>query len=451
VKLPNVFAGMCLDRGIAGAYAIHLALIKLSHGPTFVLNETNLRNRFGVKRRAFRLGNRALRDAKLLDRSRNGGKASNGGRRFASEKWLVEAPDDRFVVPNVLIEKGPKAAGFYVAVAMSPKSMRPAEVGARIGLTSASTVRSILKQLVGHIAIDRPAKGDIRVARLGHIFDDVKKWPDKKVPDKNEPAHRRCKTSQKKEGRTPSKEPSLGEGTLAFASAAHEGVFEGGRRLVEPLYAHLTPWDANESTVDMVARCSYGSAITYRPADYEIMSQAAWTAWLERFGGAPAHLGQRQAYQEVTSLASSLASDAIQLTEFDAMVGIARALCREHAAGTQIRSLGVVAKPLARCVFNGYADWAHDLDESDLSDADLAASDEWVAWGIDVLKKRGVAVWEDRLQSTISREDIMHLVNEFGELAVEDAIKNTAMKGPVTDWVTFDSAAADACQARRRP
>lgn len=445
VKLSNRYAGMCLDHGLASSYAIHLAVIKLGQGDGYVNNEKRLLDRYGIRRRAFRSGNRLLRKVKLLDRSRNGGKPSNGRRRFASEKWLVEAGEGFVPVPEKLIEQGPKVVGLYVAICLSPGSTTPAAAGKRIGLSSINSVRPLLDELEGHIAIERPAKGEIRVARIGHIFDDVKKWPSKKLPGKNGPTHSRCTNPQKKEGRTPKDAQSLSYGTGADAPGARVDSVCRTQVAPPPDWKPLTHWEKSARFQDVCDRLGW-CAGRQLSGDEEIMKPQTWRYWLDRFGGGPGHVYTDNARRQAAELAVMLADDQRVLSDYEAMIGVAWSIAAARANGNPINSLGFIAANLVRRLSEDDLSWAREFPSALDGQAEDAVR-RFAEECLDVLSERSIDADRDHLRSTLEIERLFDLARKHGVAAFRASVRQAP--GPEEDrcvwgWSFFEVAIEEA-------
>lgn len=452
VKVPNNYVGVLLDHGRASAYAIHLTAVRFAHGATFVCNENRFRdknrerNPYLINRRGFQLGIRLSREVEVIKRSKNGGRPSGGKRRFASEDWKLDQSPGFITVPESVLKKGSFAVAMYAVVYLSPEPMQPAKAAKRFGVTARATVRKIVADLDGFIAVDKPDGGPIRVARLGYVFDQAggvaKNVPDKNVLGKNVPAHSRCKSPQKKIGRA-QKSESIFHPTPAAAGQMRE------RRV------WLKDW---KQKFTEIAWKDDGVLQQFKPRELnspeeDFAKPAFWLACLNRFGEHPDHVAGQVGFRHACEAAAMLSKDRWCFPPLEALRGIARSVCEEHQAGREIRSLALIVPALAKRVADNDLAWAHDYDAFAKMPAGMTldAVKSFSEWGIDVLKDRKISYSAEHLRRTASLEDLAWMLARCGSDAVGDGIRETQPEAGmvVTGW-TWAEDAADAAHRRMR-
>jgi hypothetical protein len=427
-QIPANLLGLVLDQGKPSMYAAHLLAIKLSKGPGHVLNETLVGKKvekggYAIGRRSFQAGLATLKKAGVFERKQQGRKT------FALEKIIAKGGGNYVALRDALLKQRSSLVAFCLVVNMSPAPHRPEHFARRIGVRSAPTIRALVKDAValGEVTLDIGSRGTVMVARRGYKFDPVKNVPAKNVPAKNVPAH-----STMEEGTVNGRDPQYAAQAYVrparcAASRQHDQddkIIEAARDCEQPIT------DARLMTLHDWKKCRYVAEHGLCGGDkaHDALTWPEWRGWLDWYGGAPAHLATPAAYQQAMEMAHELnALNGNVVPRKFVAIAVAFEICRAHAQGKVIRSLGFVFEGLVGRACSSDTLWAYGLpvrmDMPQFEEAYKLAREAVTACG-----DHGLRVDEECLLSAPAVEILAGMISQHGRSAVVAGI-NFALGG----------------------
>jgi hypothetical protein len=139
----------------------------------------------------------------------------------------------------------------------------------------------------------------------------------------------------------------------------------------------------------------------------EQWDRGEWKTWLERSGGAPAHLATPAAFRQAVEIAHELAELAQPVAlghgAHRVLRGLAFWVCRAHHEGKPIRSLAFIAQNLAQRCDDRDLTWLTDY-PSGLPEAEVAQAQQLAERLLGALDRAGVPVHRHPLLSTTELE-----------------------------------------------
>jgi len=419
--IPAKALGKVLDHGKVSAYAVHLLAIKCAHGPGFVLSERGARKHYGIKRDNFYAGLRLLKSTGVLERSQP------NKRGYAKER--LDPPDGfRILFPETLLSESSKVIAFCLTANLATGPRRPADIAARIGIISKTTIRKLANIAIEHgCAWNDPGQGQtILLARRGYVFD-----PAKKSQTKKSQTHSRKRDSHSgMKGSSPN--------VTRPSARADQGE---GRKKGEPII--LADWSATPHL-----REKQFSRIREQdiPATSEYLD--FWRALLAYHGGdVPDHLKTPHACRQALEIAK-LFQVVFRAPFFDGILtALAYWICDALAKGRTIRSLGFIVERLSRQVgegdFSGLLNLPSRMDGDEFDEAFAFAEQ-----AITAFQQAGFNVETDLLLSTFELEGLAATIREHGHDRVANMV-NEAVKwqagsdrtGWIYEWKTLESVA----------
>ena len=376
VSLPNDQVGKLLDHGTSSAYAIHLLGHKIGrfNGPGLALNEDQVSKPvalggIAMGERRFQKGLAVMRGQEILDR-RKGGRLPNRKRAFARET-LAKGGDRYISLPEILVRSSDsKLVGFVAAVLLARLPQDARDVAKRIGVSpkSPNTINKLVKRALAcqYIAGERVGQRWI-VARPG-----VNLAVFKNVAVQNVANHRLLEDDQR---RLTTEPQETERENLPQDMRAHERA----AAVVDNLNEDTTKWiilsDWKQSSY-FKSRLHDWSGLSWMTGRPLAMTLSAWRYWLDRFGGAPGHLGTPATLMQANEAAHliHLHSKSCYVGDISAnraLIGLAFALCHAAASGSRIRSLSFVVQRLLRLTDKDDLSWAYNFPTS-LPDAEFA-------------------------------------------------------------------------------
>jgi hypothetical protein len=381
VSVPNDHVGKLLDHGTSSAYAIHLLGHKIGrfNGPGLALNEDQVskpvaEGGIAMGERRFQKGLAVMRGQEILDR-RKGGRLPNRKRAFARET-LAKGGDRYVSLPEILVRSSDsKLVAFVAAVLLARLPQDARDVAKRIGVSpkSPNTINKLVKRALAcqYIAGERVGHRWI-VARPGVNLAGFKNVAVQNVAVQNVANHRLLEDDQRRL-RTEAQETE--RESLPQDMRAHERA----AALVENLNEDTTKWiilsDWKQSSY-FKSRLHDWSGLSWMTGRPLGMTLSAWRYWLDRFGGAPGHLGTPATLMQANEAAHLIHLHSKSCSVGDvsanrALIGLAFALCHAAARGSNIRSLSFVVQRLLRLTDNDDLSWAYNFPTS-LPDAEFA-------------------------------------------------------------------------------
>lgn len=396
-KIPTELVGKLLDQGKASAAAVHLIALKLSRGPSFVLNNHYAR-RFGISERAFRGGLRILNKS-ILERRQT------GRCQFATERLRPHRGEPFICLPDRLLLSPSDVLAFIVAVNLSPHPSRPTVIGRRIGHRSPKTVRRLVAAASKEIAIYSAPGFPTYVARKGYVFPFActvgKNDLGKNGPGKIDTTHTRGKVGTAEER----------EATEKHKRIDHTRSSERGRSKQEndavlrsdPRSLVLTDWRATEYIRGLELP---------RPNVTPILSMKQWRGHLEAFGGAPSHLATPASYRQALDISHTLGERYERWPPY-IMAALASAICAAHAGGKRIRSLAFIVERFLRRAEREDLSWVDDR-PSHLEAKSYAEAHELALAVTAALERVGFPIKQHTLLTTAAVEQLHYLMRHFG-------------------------------------
>lgn len=414
VRVPTNLIGKLLDHGKDSAIALKLLAIKMTKGDGFVLNEIFVKNRYRVNHKTFKAGIRLMKQVGVLDRSQP------NHRTYAKER--VASRGDSFVMLDESLlfeEKRASLVAFILAVKISTVPGTPMDFAKRIGVTSRGTAQKLAKSAAQY-GCDIHVGASIQsmmICRAGLEFELLfKTGPAKTGLSKTGPAHSGCKEDTV-DVRTPQDLKKLQHATRSRDRGLLDEDFQE-REIVLANWRRSSFWRGRDLCAD--AQPDLGN--------YNI---AAWHQHLDAYGGAPAHMKTMHSFKQTIEV----------MEELSAIMGgadiglVFRALaywvCKAHADGRKIRSLGFIAEPLARQSDDGDYGWCYAY-PSRLPDSVYQEAVSFAQKVFAACKAHGIALDNESLLSTQGIEDLGDALAQYGNNAVVAAIDhvNLSRIGP---------------------
>jgi hypothetical protein len=428
VRIPNNLLGKVLDHGRASAYAAHLLAIKCSKGAGFVLNEKHVARQFKISRRRFQAGMRILKKTGVLDRFQI-------GRRSYAKETLADQGRNYVVVTEALLTSEPAQVAFVLAANLSPVPLRPADIAMRLGIKARNTISRISRAAIkaGDVASSIGPRGAVIVARRGFNFDLLKNEPTKIEPTKIDPAHSRQEEDTESCPTINSSVQNLQQATLSGE--------------IGPVDDDLKRGDVGLLVLHDWRTCKYAKELGldyFKPEIDETSFVARWRRMLEWQGQHPAHLRTHRACRQAVDLAMFL-SKSMERDDVDCILeAVAFHLCRAHARGKVIRSIGFVAQELIRAVENENFEVLYDI-PTQLPEAEFTAAAGLAHEAVAALETFGIDVNRPVLLSTQQIEELSGLVRDCGRDVLVAAINYATSSGmkptpgkSISAWSWFD-------------
>jgi hypothetical protein len=314
VKVPSKLLGAILDSsGHASAAAAHLLAIKCSKGPGFVLNEKQVARPFEeggyqIGQRRFRNGVRVLKRARVLQRIQC-------GKRSWAKEQLAESDGNFVVFPEKLLRRRSSLVAFLLIANLSPKPLRPSDVARRVGMTSPTTIRSLVKEPVetGEIAHETGQRETVWVARKGYKFDLVKNDLAKNDSAKNGGTHSKMEERTVDGSESQKEAPPSSYRTSSCEDAGGKRVFDkAGSCNSGPEWIILSDWKATKFFRDNELQFSGEPKI--------VAAISGWKEWLELYakpGQVPAHLYSPGSYRQMLEIVHELSARLHALASHD--------------------------------------------------------------------------------------------------------------------------------------
>lgn len=427
-RVPVNLLGKVLDHGRASIHAAHLLAVKIARFDfdRGALNQHDVKMRYGVGWRAFREGLALLKRTKVLDRRQLNHRTYAVERLADRHHRYVECPEELLCERSTLV-------AFVLAANLSPVPRRPAEIAERIGITSPSTIRTLVRDAIagGYVA-HLAGSTAIWLARVGQSFP-VMTF----VRERNGAKNGAAKKGTAKNGAT-QRDSKKGTETARKTKKAEsvESCHRSRPNGREPVDSIPEKNFSAQCIVLQDWRCARFFADEWEHQfSGEINEQGwpiRWREMLAKRGDAPAHLQTPQACRQALEISHEL-METLGMEKGNlgrCMYALAYWVHQVHLRGKEIRSLALVVEPLARRARDGDDLWLYD------APATISAEDYEIALAFadeaaTALENSGFSLNRKTLFSGLGLDELAALLNQCGRNVVVTAL-NHAMRNNIT-------------------